>query len=85
MSERRIDERRRKDEAGLIAIDEHTTLPCIVYDISASGVRVTLPETALVPDTFILHSACMAGMEVCRVVWRGDETIGATFSMAATA
>ncbi|GJE15880.1 PilZ domain-containing protein [Methylobacterium marchantiae] len=83
MLERRIDERRRKDEAGLIAIDEHTTIPCIVYDISTSGVRLTLPETALVPDTFILHSACMEGMEVCRVVWRGEETIGATFGTPA--
>ncbi|CAA2140351.1 MULTISPECIES: PilZ domain-containing protein [Methylobacterium] len=83
MNERRIDERRRKDEAGLIAIDEHTTLPCIVYDISASGVRLILPETALVPDTFILHSACIEGIEVCRVVWRSDETIGATFSRTA--
>ncbi|WP_311275385.1 PilZ domain-containing protein [Methylobacterium sp. WCS2018Hpa-22] len=80
MSERRIDERLRKDEAGLIAIDEHTTIPCIVYDISASGVRLTLPEAIQVPDTFILYSACVAGMEVCRVVWRGEETIGATFS-----
>ncbi|MCJ2132050.1 PilZ domain-containing protein [Methylobacterium sp. E-045] len=82
MNERRIEERQRQDEAGFIAVDEHTTLPCIVYDVSASGVRLTLPETALVPETFILHSACIAGIEVCRVVWRGDETIGATFNRA---
>ncbi len=82
MIERRVEERQRKDIAGLIAIDEHTTVPCIIYDLSASGVRLTLPETAQVPDTFLLHSACIAGTEVCRVVWRTDETLGAAFAQS---
>lgn len=80
MIEGRVEERQRKDEAGLIAIDEHTTIPCIVYDVSSSGVRLTLPETNQVPETFLLHAACIAGTEVCRVVWRGEETIGASFA-----
>ena len=56
MIDRRIAERHRRDEAGLIVIDEHTAVSCIVYDLSASGVRLTLPETGLVPDTFVLRS-----------------------------
>ena len=76
MIERRSAERTRVDEPGVIIIDEHTTIPCIVYDLSDTGVRLTMLETAGVPDTFLLDSPCL-GTGLCEVAWRSDEAIGA--------
>ena len=75
MPERRSALRAFVDEAGIITIDEHTTIPCVVYDMSESGVRLTMLSTAQVPDTFILD-APWVGSSVCEVVWRTDESLG---------
>lgn len=77
MLERRSAARSRIDEVGLITIDEHTSIPCIVYDLSTTGVRLTLPDTSTVPETFLLHAECCGGPQWCMVTWRGDEMIGA--------
>lgn len=81
MFERRIDIRHRVDDVGSIAVDEHTSLACIVYDLSGVGVRLTLPDTALVPETFVLTAPYIEGARICRVAWRDDETIGARFHL----
>ena len=75
MLERRSKERAPVEEAGIIAIDEHTTIPCVVYALSETGVQLTMLSTALVPDTFILDAPCVAS-SVCQVVWRTDESLG---------
>ncbi|KQP61396.1 hypothetical protein ASG40_01515 [Methylobacterium sp. Leaf399] len=79
MLDRRQSPRSRFDEVGSIAVDEHTSLPCIVYDLSQSGVRLTLPGTDAVPQTFVLTAPCIEGARICMVAWRDDETIGAHF------
>jgi hypothetical protein len=81
MLERRIEPRRRFNEIGSIAIDEHTSIPCIVYDLSQRGVRLTMPGTDAVPETFVLTSPCIEGVRICMVTWRDDETIGARFHL----
>ncbi|UMY15811.1 PilZ domain-containing protein [Methylobacterium organophilum] len=55
----------------------------MLYDISEGGVRLTLPDTGPVPDTFVLVSPCLGEVRVCAVAWRTDETIGAQFKTAA--
>lgn len=79
MLDRRLSPRERIDEIGSIAVDEHTSLPCIVYDLSQGGVRLTMPGTDAVPNTFVLTSPCIDGARICQVSWRDDETIGAQF------
>ena len=79
MNERRSVERRRIDEAGLIAVDEHTSIPCLVYDVSVGGARLTLPNAEVVPTTFVLDAPCLARTQVCVVMWRSEECIGAQF------
>lgn len=76
MFERRVAERVRIDESGIITVDEHTTIPCIVYDLSETGVRLTMPTTHAVPATFLLDAPCF-GSGVCEVAWRTEESIGA--------
>ncbi len=78
-AERRIAPRHRVGEGGTVALDEHTTIGCLVHDLSANGVRITLPDAAAIPEVFLLSASCLPADAVCRVVWRDDETIGARF------
>lgn len=77
--ERRASPRTRLDESGLITVDEHTTLPCLIYDLSESGVRLVSLDATCVPEIFLLAAARFAEPRVCRAVWRGPEEIGARF------
>ncbi|MDR0184968.1 hypothetical protein P8609_18640 [Lysobacter sp. UC] len=76
MLERRRAERVLINDAGIISLDEHTTIPCVVYDLSDTGVRLTMMSTNGVPDSFLLQASCF-GSGVCEVAWRTEESIGA--------
>ncbi len=79
-AERRASPRTRVDENGLISIDEHTSLPCLIYDLSDHGVRLVSLDATCVPEVFLLAARPFAEPRVCRVVWRGAEEIGARFA-----
>ncbi|MER2266260.1 PilZ domain-containing protein [Methylobacterium oxalidis] len=82
MEERRASPRSRVNEDGLVIVDEHTSLPCMLYDRSETGVRLTMPDTRLVPDTFILIARCLGVAYVCTVARREDETLGVRLTQA---
>lgn len=82
MIDRRAQTRIRLDVPGRICLDEHRSLSCLVYDRSEVGVRVTLPEADLIPDTFLLEIEQSPTFHVCRLVWRKGEEIGAQFQAA---
>ena len=82
MNERRTQPRTRIDVPGRICLDEHRSLSCLVYDRSEVGVRVTLPEADLIPDTFLLEIEQAPTFYVCRLVWRRGEEIGAQLQAA---
>ena len=77
MEERRAAPRQRVNEDGLVVVDEHTTLSCILHDRSDTGVRLTMLDAQAVPDTFVLIARCLGVAHVCSVAWRNEETIGA--------
>ncbi|GJE10171.1 MULTISPECIES: PilZ domain-containing protein [Methylobacterium] len=77
MFERRSTPRTLMNEAGSISVDEHRTLPCIVYDRSAGGVRIALPDAEIVPERFVLSIDASNEFLVCRAIWRKAEEIGA--------
>jgi hypothetical protein len=79
MDERRTEARCHVDQAGLITLDEHTSMGCLIHDISTSGIKITLLNAEDVPDTFLLMASYL-GEQVYRVVWRTDEMIGAKFA-----
>ncbi|KQP40983.1 hypothetical protein ASF49_19800 [Methylobacterium sp. Leaf104] len=62
-----------------MTVDEHTEIACLVHDFSLGGVKITLPDAALVPTTFLLTAPPLDGVKVCSIVWRTDEMIGAQF------
>jgi hypothetical protein len=84
MFERRSASRTLLNETGSISVDEHRSLPCIVYDRSLGGVRVALPEAEIVPDSFVLSIDASSEILVCSAVWRKAEEIGATASGVAS-
>ena len=77
--ERRATQRKRTDGTGSISIDEHSSVGCIVYDISENGIRVTLPDAGVVPSVFVLTAPFLDKTFVCEVAWRNEESIGAKF------
>ncbi|MGU3538615.1 PilZ domain-containing protein [Methylobacterium sp. A54F] len=83
MDDRRAATRNRVNEVGSIAVDEHTSIPCLIFDLSSLGVRLTMLDAHIVPDSFVLSSGYMSEARVCTTVWRTDEEIGACFSQAA--
>lgn len=80
-AERRSAPRHWIGETGAVAIDEHTSIGCFVHDLSATGVRITLPDAAAIPPVFLLTASCLPSAAVCHVVWRADEMIGASFQV----
>lgn len=84
LGERRTAPRQRSQEDGLIVVDEHTTLACMLYDRSDTGVRLTMLDARAVPDTFVLIARCLGVAHVCSVAWRSDETIGARLDRPTT-
>ncbi|GJE60181.1 PilZ domain-containing protein [Methylobacterium trifolii] len=83
MQDRRADARHRVDENGLITIDEHTSIPCLIYDLSSIGARLVSLDTQAVPQTFLLSAGRFGAALVCSVMWRTAEEIGARFDRAA--
>ncbi len=82
MFERRSAPRTLLNETGSISVDEHRSVPCIVYDRSAGGIRIALPEAEIVPDRFVLSLDARNEILVCRAVWRKREEIGAATEMS---
>jgi len=76
MIERRAEDRTPLNVTGLILVDEHRTMPCIIFDRSASGVRITSPSAEELPDTFILTVDDTGEALVCRAAWRRVDQIG---------
>lgn len=82
MIDRRAVPRLRLDVPGRICLDEHRSVSCLVYDRSDAGVRVTLPEADIIPETFLLEIDHSPTFFVCRLVWRKGEEIGAQLQAA---
>jgi hypothetical protein len=73
--------RRRVLKAGIIAFNgRHSTLPCTVRNISATGAHLRMHgSSASAPDTFELIVE-LDGLEAsCTVMWRRGEDIGVRF------
>lgn len=80
MLERRSQSRTHLNVVGKISIEEHQSLPCIVFDRSTAGVRVTLPDAELVPNFFVLTIVLTGEVLVCSAAWRRGDEIGCTTS-----
>jgi hypothetical protein len=68
---------RRALKGGIVAFnDRHSTLPCTVRDISATGARLRVEGSVVAPDRFVLIIE-LDGLEAdCEVVSRRAKELG---------
>ena len=55
---------------------------CVLTDVSASGVRLTVESPDQVPEYFELVLAPDQVMRRCKVIWRDGNVVGAEFMKA---
>ncbi|WP_238232652.1 PilZ domain-containing protein [Methylobacterium thuringiense] len=85
MLDTRVKPRRPVNRAGTISVNSVTTLDCVVRDYSASGVRLEMVSTAAVPAEFVLTLDGVTAPRLCRLIWRSQQAIGASFIEGASA
>lgn len=80
MSERGKSDRARTFLGGMIAFNKrNSTMDCRVRDFSATGARVQLTNTAIVPDQFDLTIARKERSFRASMVWRSVNEAGVAF------
>jgi PilZ domain len=80
LEEKRRAPRRRVLKGAIVAYnDRHSTIPCVVRDISDVGARLRTDGVMNAPDTFLLIVE-LDGIEAdCAVVWRRPPDLAVTF------
>lgn len=55
-------------------------IPCTIHDVSQTGARLSLDDTADVPDAFVLRlSFGRQALRHCAVMWRSEASLGVRF------
>jgi hypothetical protein len=58
---------------------DHSTLACVVHDLSNRGAGLQLPSTAKLPDEFDLTFDTGHTLRKCRVAWQTPTNAGVSF------
>jgi len=62
------------------ALADGTLSDCVLFDISATGARFMLHDSALVPEKFVLVLSLNGAVRrSCQVVWRNPQQVGVKF------
>ena len=73
--------RRRVLKSGMICFNgRHSTLPCVVRDLSGTGAKLASTGSVGVPDTFELHVELDGIWVDCEVQWRRGDLVGVRFT-----
>jgi hypothetical protein len=57
-----------------------TPIPCVLWDLSDGGARITAAHSNMLPDTFVLIlNRATKAHRFCNVVWRRQPHIGIKF------
>jgi hypothetical protein len=75
--------RRTSDNSAWIKIGGIAIRPCVIADVSASGIRLIVDGSVTVPKEFELMTArnAHAGRK-CQIKWRNGTQLGAAFLAA---
>jgi hypothetical protein len=77
---RRAKRSRRRNAAWIGLSSGGTRIPCVLWDISATGARLAAPRSKTLPIAFNLFlNKDGSAPRVCRVVWRNDSQLGVQF------
>ncbi len=55
-----------------------TLMPCLLWDVSESGVRITVSDPTAPPQDFALLLSDES-RRLCRIIWRGAQQIGVRY------
>lgn len=81
MSELRRETRLRTFLKGRIVFNNgNSTMDCLVRDISSSGARLVLSQTATLPDGFDLVIPAKDRTHKATLRWRRADSVGVTFA-----
>ncbi len=57
-----------------------TPIPCVLWDVSEGGARITAAHSDSLPDTFVLiTNQATSAHRFCEVVWRRQPHLGIKF------
>jgi hypothetical protein len=79
MNEKREIQRRQRLNAGVICIDDKSTIDCVVRDLSNAGAALEIESPIGIPDRFTLITKADRAKRSCHVVWRSVRRIGIKF------
>lgn len=81
MSELRRETRLRTFLKGRIVFNNgNSSMDCLVRDLSGSGARLMLSQTATLPEGFDLHIPAKERVHKATLRWRREDSIGVTFA-----
>jgi hypothetical protein len=77
---RNFERTRTRRAAWIIHEASRAPIPCVLWDISDGGARITAAHSSTLPDAFtLLTSQDGEGSRRCRVVWRKMPHIGVEY------
>jgi PilZ domain len=79
-SEHRRTPRHRVLKEGRIVIRDHSTIDCVVRDLSQTGAKLRLPDSIHLPETFDLLLVRDATIVPVRLAWRKGDLVGVAFA-----
>jgi hypothetical protein len=79
MNEKRGIKRRRRLKAGVIRIDDKSTIDCVVRDLSNAGASLEIESPIGIPDRFTLVMKEDWAKRSCHVIWWSARRIGVRF------
>ncbi len=83
LSDKRKALRRQLRYTAWISLGPKNLQGCVVADVSDTGARLGVENSATVPDNFVLLLAANGkAKRNCRVIWREGEEIGVEFEKA---
>jgi hypothetical protein len=83
--DKRKSRRRPLRYSAWMALDNEKLHGCVLSDISDTGARLDVEDSAALPDHFrLLLSGSGSARRDCRVIWRGPAQIGVAFEKRAS-
>lgn len=72
--------RRKIHKAGSIIVGNRRPVTCTVHNLSATGAALSIRQSSILPDAFVLVLEMEHRRRPCDVVWRRGNRIGVTFA-----
>ena len=82
MQERRKFARARVIKSAKLVVGTSSVVDCVVRNLTNTGARVEVPNTAALPENLVLTFDGGRSMRSCRLVWRTVNETGVEFLSA---